>query len=85
MVEQAEAKKQIGLTSAGSDALKELYEESRFFASETDAYKLAVAYTLAKGFDPHDAANRWLYNKVQCGWNARFRWPAESACQCSAP
>ena len=54
MAETVEDKRQIGLTLAGSEALGKLMEEG-LFDSESDAYKLAIAYALAKGVHP-DAA-----------------------------
>jgi hypothetical protein len=54
LAETVEDKRQIGLTLAGSEALGKLMEEG-LFDSESDAYKLAIAYALAKGVHP-DAA-----------------------------
>ena len=47
-------KKQIGLTSAGGDALQELID-AKLFATETDAYRFGISYALAKGLDPQDS------------------------------
>jgi len=49
-----EDKKQIGLTRAGQEALTVLMGEDRF-ASESDAYKFAIAYAIATGLTPDDA------------------------------
>lgn len=47
----ASDKKQIGLTSAGNAALVRLME-AELFASETDAYRVGIAYALGKRFSP---------------------------------
>jgi hypothetical protein len=47
-------KKQIGLTQTGNEALAKLMELG-LFASETDAYKLGIAYALGKNLSPDDA------------------------------
>jgi hypothetical protein len=44
-------KKQIGLTTAGNASLAILMEAG-LFGTETDAYKVAIAYALAKDLDP---------------------------------
>ncbi|WP_349878825.1 hypothetical protein ABIH81_02475 [Micromonospora sp. HUAS YX12] len=49
-----EDKKQIGLTKVGKEALAALTAEDRF-ASESDAYKFAIAYAIAKDMSPDDA------------------------------
>lgn len=54
MPEPTSDKKQIGLTAAGSMALEQLMS-AELFASETDAYKFAIAYSLAKGYGPDQA------------------------------
>ncbi len=47
-------KKQIGLTPAGNAALAQLMD-AELFATETDAYKVGIAYSLGKGLDPDEA------------------------------
>jgi hypothetical protein len=47
----AEDKQQIGLTSEGDSALLKVIEDGRF-ASQTDAYRFAIAYAIAVGLDP---------------------------------
>lgn len=54
MGESLSDKKQIGLTPAGNAALTELMEAG-LFEAESDAYRVSIAYALAKGFDPNDA------------------------------
>ena len=54
MPEPTSDKKQIGLTPAGGIALDQLMSAG-LFASETDAYKVAIAYSLAKGYEPSQA------------------------------
>jgi len=54
MAEPVDDKKQIGLTAAGNVALAVLMD-AELFATETDAYKFAIAYSLAKGDDPSNA------------------------------
>jgi len=49
--ESAADKKQIGLSSAGDLALKGLLAQG-LFESETDAYKVSIAFALAKGIEP---------------------------------
>jgi hypothetical protein len=49
-----EDKKQIGLTSAGDEALKSIASEF-FGGSGEDAYRFAISYALAAGFTPEDA------------------------------
>lgn len=49
-----EDKRQIGLTPAGNAALAHLMD-SGLFAQETDAYRFAIAYSLAKGWNVSDA------------------------------
>ena len=55
-------KKQIGLTNSGNDALAQLMEAG-LFATETDAYKVGIAYALAKGLDPDSAPDRGYQTK----------------------
>jgi hypothetical protein len=54
MTEIVDDKKQIGLTAAGNVALGVLMDAD-LFATETDAYRFAIAYSLAKGEDPSNA------------------------------
>jgi hypothetical protein len=54
MAESVSDKKQIGLTATGSVALDQLME-AELFATETDAYRIGIAYALAKGLDPTGA------------------------------
>lgn len=54
MTEAVADKKQIGLTKAGNDALARLMDAG-LFNTETDAYKIGIAYALAKGLDPDSA------------------------------
>jgi hypothetical protein len=54
MPEPTSDKKQIGLTPAGSIALEQLMSAG-LFATETDAYKVAIAYSLARDYDPRTA------------------------------
>jgi hypothetical protein len=49
-----EDKQQVGLTPAGDDAIDILVSDGRF-ASQTDAYRFAIAYAIAAGLDPADA------------------------------
>ena len=49
-----EDKKQIGLTNTGQQALTILMTDNRF-ASESDAYKLGIAYAIAIDLTPDDA------------------------------
>jgi hypothetical protein len=55
-------KKQIGLTAAGNAALAQLID-SGLFANESDAYKLGIAYALAKECDPNDAPEKGYTTK----------------------
>jgi hypothetical protein len=54
MAQAREDKKQIGLTKAGQEALAILMADNRF-ASESDAYKLGIAYAIATNLSPDDA------------------------------
>ena len=62
MTEAASDKKQIGLTEAGDGALT-LLMETGWFASESDAYKVAVAYALAKSLEIDDAPEKGYTTK----------------------
>jgi hypothetical protein len=52
-----EDKQQVGLTPTGNEAIEVLAPETRdgLFASQTDAYRFAIAYAVAAGLDPADA------------------------------
>ena len=50
MAKAAEDKQQIGLTPEADEALKEL--TTKYFASQTDAYRFAISYAIAAGLDP---------------------------------
>jgi hypothetical protein len=52
-----EDKQQIGLTPTGNEAIDVLAPETRdgLFASQTDAYRFAIAYAIAAELDPADA------------------------------
>lgn len=54
MVSSSGDKKQIGLTKVGNEALAILMDAA-LFATETDAYKVAIAYALAQGLEPASA------------------------------
>jgi hypothetical protein len=49
-----EDKQQVGLTPTGDDAIDILVSDGRF-ASQTDAYRFAIAYAIAAGLDPAGA------------------------------
>jgi hypothetical protein len=66
MPNSPEDKKQIGLTASGDAALAELMDYG-LFAKESDAYKLAIAYALAKGMDPSDAPDGGYTTKFNAG------------------
>jgi hypothetical protein len=49
-----EDKQQVGLTPEGDKALLTVIDDGRF-ASQTDAYRFAIAYAIAVGLDPSEA------------------------------
>lgn len=49
-----EDKQQVGLTSAGDEAIQVLVSDG-YFASQVDAYRFAISYAIAAGLDPADA------------------------------
>jgi len=53
MAKSQDDKQQIGLTEEADEAIKALAESH--FASQTDAYRFAIAYAIASGLDPADA------------------------------
>lgn len=60
MARLQEDKQQIGLTSAGDEAIQIMLDEGRF-ASQTDAYRFAISYAIAADLDP-GAAPKGGYN-----------------------
>lgn len=57
MAKGQDDKQQIGLTSAGNDAIEALAPDGGggLFASQTDAYRFAISYAIAMGLDPAEA------------------------------
>jgi hypothetical protein len=57
-----EDKQQVGLTPTGNEAIEVLAPETRdgLFASQTDAYRFAIAYAIAAGLDPADAPGGYV-------------------------
>jgi hypothetical protein len=53
MAKTAEDKQQIGLTDEADEWLKGL--TTKYFASQTDAYRFAITYAIAAGLDPAGA------------------------------
>ena len=54
MPSASEDKKQIGLTLVGNQALARVMD-ARVVVSESDAYRVAIAYALGAGMDPETA------------------------------
>ena len=63
MTDATSDKKQIGLTETGDSALASLMETG-WFAAESDAYKSAIAYALAKNLKLEEQRRRGVIRQI---------------------